>query len=175
MDARRRKEINDFADRLRDALDLRVPVDVELAVERLGGKIAYDETLTYEAMIAKKGETFEIRLSETPVTEARKKFSIAHELGHLFIHMGYIISREKWERISDYKDSAMYRYGHTEEEFEANEFAAALLMPAEMFRNVAEQHYDYGAFSIPGIAERFGVSREAAINRGRWLGIFSWN
>jgi Zn-dependent peptidase ImmA (M78 family) len=27
---------------------------------------------------------------------ARRNFSVAHELGHLFLHMGYIVSPEKW-------------------------------------------------------------------------------
>ncbi len=27
----------------------------------------------------------------------RKSFTIAHELGHLFLHMGYIIDEERWK------------------------------------------------------------------------------
>lgn len=177
MTPQRRKEINRLADHVRQALRLAPPIDVDNAVRELGGKI---DTLSLnaeeEAMIEKIGEdSFLIKIRQQTSTEARRRFSVAHELGHLFIHMGYLIEPVKWTMTGPYFDSVRFRRGHSEEEYEANEFAGAFLMPAKEFREVAEKHRQGNAYSIVPIARQFDVSVEAASTRGRWLGIFSWD
>lgn len=174
MKASRRREIGTFAARLRDVLGLETPTNVDLAVERLGGKVDIDD-LAHEAMVEKVGKSFRIVLSTQWVSDGRKRFSISHELGHLFLHMGYLVDEAKWASIPSYRDSARYRYGYSEEELEANEFAASFLMPERDFQSVAAKYLLNGKYNVNAIAEEFGVSREAAINRGRWLNMFAWN
>jgi Zn-dependent peptidase ImmA (M78 family) len=105
----------------------------------------------------------------------RDRFSIAHELGHLFLHMGYLVDAAAWNRIDEYRDSPMFRHGHSEEELEAHEFAASFLMPALDFKGVAKRNYVANSYDVSSIARVFDVSVPAARNRGRWLGMFSWD
>ena len=178
MDPYVRRKINELADYVREQLGLGIPVDVMEAVQKLGGDFEYRDDLEqgrFDAVIQKDGDSFLIGLPFNPQYEPRHRFSIAHELGHLFIHMGYMIDLQKWEGIDEYRDSVMYRYGYSQEEFEANEFAAAFLMPAQEFEDVLRENYDDGFFDLEDIANYFKVSLEAARNRGRWLGFFEWD
>lgn len=80
--------------------------------------------------------------------EGRARFTMAHELGHLFLHAGIPFARSSptGGTIAAYECS----------EWQANEFAAAILMPASLVRECG---------SIRDIMERFGVSKAAAENR----------
>lgn len=173
MQQHRREYINRLADSVRAACELAVPVPVDDAVARLNGSIAVVSDADFEAKIEKDGEGFKITLAGTQY-EARRRFSVAHELGHLFLHMGYLVDEEKWASVGTYTDSVYYRFGFTTEEFEANEFAGALLMPRAEFARIARQNQGSGGYRIAGVADHFQVSTEAALNRGRWLGLFSW-
>jgi hypothetical protein len=177
----RRQEINRTAEQIRKALDLdQVPFPVELAVERLGGLIETVADTDAEALIKKDGDSFVIvlgnQLRDQPgdQPEMRKRFSIAHELGHLFLHMGYLVDPPRWERTGEYRDAPKYRYGFSDEETEAHEFAAALLMPADDFRAAVSRWSSDGHTQLGPLAEHFQVSREAARVRGQWLGVFEW-
>ena len=55
-------------------------------------------------------------------------------------------------------------------EWEANEFAAALLMPREEFINVCMNNADaFGNVDLNVVAKNFGVSKQAAKVRGSVL------
>ncbi len=176
MDQQRRSEINRFADAVRVAIGLPgPPFDMEAAVSALGGTLesvtAFDALFEEEASVRRAGDSFEVRVAPAPDT--RKRFSIAHELGHLFLHMGFKVDPQKWAASSEY--DVMNRYGTSEEEYEAHEFAGAFLMPEREFREVAKQNQSGGDFDTEAIAAHFGVSVHAATTRGRWLGLFSWS
>jgi Zn-dependent peptidase ImmA (M78 family) len=173
MNFLRRNQINILAEKIRLVCELITPVDVEEAVSRLGGELERDDLADYEARIEKLNDRFKITISNTEY-ERRKRFSIAHEIGHLFLHMGYLINKEKWEETGAYRDSVYYRYGYSLEESEANEFAAAFLMPRAEFIEVTQNNLLGGVYQIEKIAEHFDVSLESAVYRGRWLRLFSW-
>jgi len=175
MDSTRRKGIGSFADRLRSNLGLSIPVSPEDAVAKLQGRIQDvdpRQLLGGEAKIVKteeaSGVKFEIWVDRTKSLN-RRRFSIAHEIGHLFLHMGYLIDPAKWDAIRVRDESAYFRGGTSEQEFEAHEFAAAFLMPEGEFKQCAETADD-----LTEVAQKFEVSIDAAINRGRWLNIYSW-
>ncbi len=127
-----------------------------------------------DGKIEKQGDSFQITLSPRQ-SSLRKRFSLAHELGHLFLHMGYIIKPSIWKESDAYVDSVYYRYGYSEEEHEANEFAGAFLMPKEEFRQTIEDLGRDGLVDLVALAQRFDVSKDAALTRGRWLGLLSWD
>lgn len=157
-------------------LNLNVPVEVEKIPILLGGKLTYVDNIKdaeAEAMISKRGDSFEIQI-EKDGYEPRDRFSIAHELGHLFLHMGFLIDENIWKESSAYQDSVYYRAGHSIEEYEANEFAGALLMPKEVFLQVAKDNFQNGNYYLQPIADYFRVSIDAVRIRGRRLGVFSW-
>lgn len=84
----------------------------------------------------------------------RDRFTIAHELGHYFLHS------QQGE-----KPIVAYRRGSSRIEWEANWFAAALLMPEEPFRRAMNTLQN-----ISAIAEQFGISEDAALVRRKTLG-----
>lgn len=175
MNWKRRKEVAALADRVRKALKLKgPPYDVRVAVELLGGAITKGGAWDVEACVRKSGDKFLIQLTES-ASEQRDRFSVAHELGHLFLHMGYMVDPRAWNAINEYFDSPMNREGHSEEELEAHEFAATFLMPEDEFREVARKNLLRDSYNVSEIAKAFDVSVPAARNRGRWLGLFSWD
>ena len=175
MDQTRRNQIQQLADAVREACELKTPMDLGLAIERLGGELVEIANPEYEAQIEKKGsEGFKITLASEP-HENRKRFSVAHELGHLFLHMGYLVDDEKWQQVGTFVDSVYHRFGFSLEEHEANEFAASLLMPRDEFIKIAKANYSDEYYTLDPIAEHFHVSTDAAKTRGYWLGIFDWS
>jgi IrrE N-terminal-like domain len=175
MNLEHRKHIRQFADSIRSQLGLSVPVDVGQAVERLGGRIqrapAQEAEAWVRALPADSDIRFEIGISPD-VAEGRYRFSVAHEIAHLFLHMGFLT--EKWQPSDEYVDSVMYRFGYSKEESEAHEFAGTLLMPEDDFRKKITELQTDGKVSLDRLAEHFGVSKDAARIRGCYLGIFDW-
>ena len=80
----------------------------------------------------------------------RQKFTLAHELGH------YILHREK---NIDIVDTTFFRNNNADTiEYMANEFAAKLLMPEDMVRDLVDNQ---GIKNIGELAEKFEVSASA--------------
>jgi len=90
----------------------------------------------------------------------RKRFTIAHEIGHLKLnHLGD-------EEISTIFRDSTTSEGTYEKEVTANAFAAELLMPEDLVR------YAYNLLnSMSKIARAFGVSEIAVRNRLKNLGV----
>ena len=174
MDGRVRNNINDIADVVRKSLGIGTPIaDIEGVVTMLGGNLEYcDDILeNAEGRIKRNGDSFIIEIPRD-VNEGRRNFTIAHEIGHLFLHMGYLIDEKLWNNSRDHD---YFRKDYGEIEYQANEFAAALLMPRKEFYEEINQCYlGNGLYDMGRVAEYFEVSVEAAVNRGKWLGILAW-
>lgn len=169
MNQVKREKIENFAAKVRNTLHLSIPIslkNLQETVVHLGGVVVERPYSKHEASIKRCESTFEIVLDPgKPPT--RQLFSLAHEFGHLFLHMGFG-NPNKWNAQSEYIESYA-RSGYDEEELEANEFAAALLMPKEDFKRLASC-----SSNSEDIAASFGVSPSAALIRGRRLGVYSW-
>jgi Zn-dependent peptidase ImmA (M78 family) len=98
----------------------------------------------------------------------RKRFTIAHELGHLLIH-GYTSPHA--DRAFKFRD-ARSSDGSAQEEIQANQFAAELLMPRKLlgravrrfsFEHSPENEAEDEAYEewIAELAGKFKVSRQA--------------
>jgi len=96
-------------------------------------------------------------------------------LGHLFLHMGYLVNPDTWGTSSEYCDSVYHRFGYSIEEAEANLFAAALLMPEEYFRRAVAKLGKEKNQTVRGLANYFKTSAAATLKRGEELGIFRAN
>ena len=178
MTNNRRRQINELAETIRRESNLNTPLNLEQLrnfIEELGGHLEFDELNDdIDGIIRKNVNNFQILLSNANnVTEERKKFTLCHELGHLFLHMNYL-DEEAWNNSDDYEDTAYARNGYSEEEYDAHEFAAALLMPKEEYKEVVKNNTENGICNISHVSNYFGVSLEAAKNRGKWLGILKW-
>ena len=155
---------------VRNALSLEVPISLENLIEKIESfgcrcvPVDSEELkVDAEMMISGAGE-IEIRyLQNKP--KYRVLFSIAHELGHLFLHY---ITDEDW---AEKKNVVFQRNGKSsKQELEANEFAAELLMPEEMFLEVCKENMsDDKRINIAEVANYFNVSIQAATVRGNVL------
>jgi hypothetical protein len=109
-------------------------------VQLLGGRLEivpnWDEAKNGIGMIDPCSEAecdFIIRVPEGG-NKHRNMFTIAHEIGHLFLHLGY--NTEKWKEASvmfrdkTVNDATKKYYAA---EWEANEFAGCYLMPKKEF------------------------------------------
>lgn len=170
MDASTRKYINELTQRIIDAYDISTPIsDIESIVHMFGGVI--DERIDFDdscdGTIQKKGE-YDFVIAISPFQNPqRKMFTIAHELGHLFLHMGFIIDRNLWQTQNE---TVYRRFGTSEQEYQANEFAASLLMPQVAYKRLLDQYSENNMVDMSKVAKYFNVSMSAAINRGRFLG-----
>ena len=152
------------------------PYDPHDAISKLKGEVQYDiQNHNTDAFIKRLGETsFCVHLNEARPPQ-RARFTLAHGLGHLFLHMGYIFDPEKWKSQSVFNESVFFRDSrYSKDEYEANEFAAAFLMPREEFLEIAEENLAGIKYRLQPIAEHFEVSIHAVSNRGKWLGLFQW-
>jgi predicted transcriptional regulator len=156
-----RTVVQSYAEVIAQSLGYKPGTGVDAVVARLKGRLKYlslAESLEQQAdgsLVVHGPGDFEISLSA--VTGAvRDQFTIAHELGHYFLH-----SHQGKRSIR------AQRYGSGRVEWEANWFAAAFLMPAKVFAAEAEQAHG----DVERIATRFFVSAAAAEVRLKSLGL----
>jgi predicted transcriptional regulator len=122
------EEISAFAGKIVKALNLQPGSDLEPIVTRLRGTITYlpftEEDSKEASITVEEGGQFTIQLLRI-LFPLQKRMSIAHELGHLFLH-------------SRYGEVPLQAYHDPEDknglaEIEAHEFACGFLMPAKSF------------------------------------------
>lgn len=89
--------------------------------------------------------------------ELRNNFTIAHELGHLYLH----------SRDIKNKEIIFNRYGSGRLEWEANWFAAAFLMPSKLFK---EKNKEFNS-DTSDLSLYFNVSESAIKVRKKDLGL----
>lgn len=173
MNDEEREIINELAEAVIEHYKIQVPiVDIYEVVRQIGGEVVTNCSMNdlLDGCIKKVGNSFVISIIPYQPPN-RINFTIAHELGHLFLHMGYVINEQLWNKQDT---EPYYRKGSTEKENQANEFAAALLMPRKMYKKVMDSCTNGNIVDTAKIAEYFHVSVEAASNRGKWLGYFVW-
>lgn len=132
-----------IGDRAKDVLVTlnmwQVPVDpfaiaaeegIELAPGTYGA--GFDARIEYLLSVKR----FVIYYRESGRTEGRIRFSVAHELGHFYIpeHRQRILAGDLHNSKSDFRS----RDPHEEQ---ADEFAASVLMPKELFVQEVNRHY----------------------------------
>ncbi|PYE88061.1 ImmA/IrrE family metallo-endopeptidase [Phyllobacterium leguminum] len=157
-----------IAETIAKKLGFRPDGSIEDIVARFGGKIivgtnGHDD---YESgsIVARSLNDFTIYLSKF-TSLARDRFTIAHELGHLLLHLS-VVQKEKPNAIMratrwvDDKNPDQQRA-----EWEANWFAAAFLMPSNEFKEL------YLAKGAEEAQKEFGVSAKAIEIRAKSLNL----
>jgi Zn-dependent peptidase ImmA (M78 family) len=106
----------------------------------------------YDGYLMRVENTFGIMVNRAIKSEARKNFTIAHELGH------YEFDRhQKFQRACLMKESENF-YDNQQEELLANQFAVELLMPREKFIADMKKQEDTGLTAIDALANRYCTS-----------------
>lgn len=161
--------INNLTQDIINLYNIQIPIkNINDVVATLGGSV--EESINIDNMpnngIRKQNNGFIIYTSPFQSLE-KKKFTIAHELGHLFLHMGYKTNPELWDKQ---KNASYYKADNLLKEYQANEFAAALLMPQEAYEKIMNQYTIGNKVETCKIADYFEVSVSLASNRGKFLG-----
>jgi Zn-dependent peptidase ImmA (M78 family) len=148
------------------------PVDVEAIAEHLGVQVvSADLSDDVSGMLIREDGVHTVGINHAH-SETRKRFTLAHEIGHLQLHKGrpLIIDSPVRVNLRD-RTSGM---ATDREEVEANQFAAELLMPEDMiFTAVAGLRNVKVENTAAHLAKKFGVSPEAMGYRLINLGILS--
>jgi len=146
------------------------PVDVAGIARALGVTVHFEQLDDeVSGMLVVKNKEKHIIVNKTHHSN-RRRFTIAHELGHLVLHY-----KQGDEVYVDTKMMVYHRSGRTQDyshphatttpqqEREANSFASALLMPKSMVeRFVDSQGIDvFDEFDLAKLAQAFDVSEQA--------------
>jgi Zn-dependent peptidase ImmA (M78 family) len=126
-----------------------------------------DDDISGALLPVSEGKWLILVNNEHPPT--RQRFSVAHELGHLYLHQYRVPHADRTMKLRDAQSSQ----GSAFEEIEANQFAAELLMPRDrLLKALDGQVIEYepdNSSSLKGIvkdlAKRFKVSEQAMMIR----------
>lgn len=109
-----------------------------------------------------------ISFNKNHKNKERKRFTIAHELGHFFLHSNKNIFVDKNPKVM-FRNTASSS-GEQLQEREANHFAAALLMPKKLIKDEIDKiPYDI-MNPVKYLSEQFKVSEQAMTFRLANLG-----
>lgn len=172
MDKYELAEITGIVESVRNHYGIGCPIaNVDEIVRKMGGEIRETKEIQHitDSRIAKPktGSGF---ILEVPCYQQgkRRRFTVCHELGHLFLHMRYMLDPAAWEAldIGEY-----YKTPETEaQEDRASVFGEALLMPEKEFRGEVERDTENGVVDIKRVAEYFDVPVDVARHRSLMLG-----
>ena len=151
--------VDDLAARVAEKVGYKAGESLVNIVNSLGGNLDYqpwtEATGGGSLEVNPDQKTFRIRISPY-AGELRNRFTIAHELGHYFLHSDVGKKAIKAERA-----------GTGRVEWEANWFAAGFLMPAEQFKKDWEKHRE----NIGKLISIYQVSEPVIDIRREYLGL----
>lgn len=133
------------------------PVDVVGLAEHLGinvrESLQLPDHIAGKLFLSKKhgGESGYAIFINRNDARTRKRFTVAHEIGHFILHRNYL--EGSVEDDIHYRSSRLRSWQETE----ANRFAARLLMPAAQLRRALDEHDGDRA----EVAQLFQVSEQA--------------
>ena len=155
-----KKTIQEFAEKVAAALEFQPGEALEAIVSRLGGKLEigqlFEEGEYESGSIEVRGErdfTILLAYSTSPL---RDRFTVAHELGHYFLHS-----------MAGKNPLKVARAGSHRVEWEANWFAASFLMPEQVMQ---AKHTEFDGL-VYSMAHYFMVSTRAIEVRCKDLGL----
>ncbi|MEW6105129.1 MAG: ImmA/IrrE family metallo-endopeptidase [Bacillota bacterium] len=127
---------------------LSIPIDVEGFCRKVAGIEIYFEEGIDERVSAVLRRDLGAILVNANKPRVHTRFSIAHELGHWYLHSDSAVMGERTVPLAVINEAL---------DVEANAFAAEFLMPATAVRELVR----VGVADLPALAARFEVSQEA--------------
>lgn len=128
-------------------------LDIELRIEPLCDNVS--------GYIEKKDDRFIIVINSLQ-SHLRQRFTLAHELGHYTLHKDNLEGR--------HQDTVLFRDTNEDSlgiEYAANDFAAELLIPREVFETAIKN----GINTTKKLSDHFQVTEKAILYRAYKLGI----
>ena len=164
--------VEDLAGETAKALDFEIGGSVAQIIRGLGGKIFYQDLFELEnsndgSILIRGQNDFEIRLFKYG-NEARRRFTLAHELGHYCLH--FVLPLSDGQEMKPIKVARYSQSGASPDrvEWEANWFAAAFLMPKRSFVS----DWDRCDHNVYVMASKYRVSLAAIKVRAEALEVF---
>ncbi len=173
MNEETRRKIEHTADAIREDLDYHHNSELADFIDRIGGTLIMTSALDIleDAALIKTGEhSFLMKVREDQTNE-RITFTIAHALGHLFLHCGYRYVLEMWEALP--VNEILLPNASNEQELQAHAFAKALLMPEDLFKFYIHTHEKDGFINMRDVAKHFHVSYDTAKYRAKELDLIA--
>lgn len=151
------------------------PIPIEMIAKNLNVHVSYEpfDGELSGVLYKDKEDTIIGVNSSHPLT--RQRFTIAHEIGHLILHEPDPVHIDKNFRLHFRNELSSQATDFRE--IEANAFAAAMLMPADLLRSKFDDviregiDIDSGTDEISSLAREFQVSSQALMIRLSKLGI----
>lgn len=138
------------------------PVPVDALARHVGAELSYRSLEGDISGLLYRDEGRKVIGVNALDAPTRQRFTIAHEIGHLLLHPGHTVIVDKLVKVN-FRATASMPVARREEERQANEFAAELLMPERLVKGFASDMVgDSLLFSkddlVRALAQRFDVS-----------------
>tara|TARA_R100001530_G_scaffold78548_1_gene54874 strand:- start:679 stop:1209 length:531 start_codon:yes stop_codon:yes gene_type:complete len=174
MTTKRKKIEKDSEELLRQFNLLSTPVKIESLAEKLGISVIYEDLDDNISgfLVKKEGKNI-IGVNESHHI-VRKRFTIAHEIGHYSLHFQTPLF------VDYYKGSMLYRSNNKSRDYnkekEANSYAAGLLMPQSLIDKELSNLPDNMDYEdkIYELKRIFQVSTQAMDYRLKSLGYYDY-
>lgn len=151
------KKIEEFVNLIYKNLNLKkVPVNLDEVAEKLHIMIKKSPSEDFSGFLIRKDGKALMGINSSE-SYCRQRFSIAHELGHFFLHTAQ-------EAFVDYRDNKKgSELKRTKKEREANRFAASFLMPRDFLLRDIKKLSNKGIekSDVKELARQYEVSVES--------------
>lgn len=131
-----------------------VPINVLEIAKKAGVLIKYAPSSKFSGLLYRKDDIAFMAISSSE-SNVRQRFTIAHELGHFFLH-------PQKDTFVEFRDNEK-NIARGIKEIQANQFAAALLMPRKFLEKDVKSFKETGLTkqTTEFLAKKYHVSEEA--------------
>ena len=139
------------------------PLPMDAVAHELGIQVKYSRLKDVSGIIQRQDNGKYLIEVNSQDTDQQRRFTIAHEIGHYILHKDIVDKTPMSRGGNGITDDEHYRSSlGIDMEIEANQFAAELLMPADMIRDTIKEHKERGdKITIKTLADIFNVSYTA--------------
>lgn len=132
-------------------------IPIELIAAGMGATIIEKPLLNADGRIVFGNNKAIITINSKIEYPEKKRFTLAHEIGHLIMHKDHFLHHNDTDATLEY-----FKKGN--QESEANDFASELLMPEKLFKEVSDQ-YEFSPQLLRFLAEQFKTSITSVVYR----------
>lgn len=135
---------------------------MKLLVSGLNGTLIEEPLSNSDGKIIRGKNKTLIKVNSNIPFEYKKRFTIAHEIGHLLLHKNIEVHDENSNTLNWFDTETKLKKGI--QELEANDFAAELLMPEKLFKKEVEGQF-FSPELVKSLSNRFKTSLTSVIYR----------
>ena len=129
---------------------------LELFASGLGATVVEKPLINSDGRIIFGKKHTLIEINQDIPFETRKRFTIAHELGHYILHPGLELHNDN-ESTTSWFNSKEMQAKNGKVEYEANQFASELLVPSQLFYE-EQKNKKFSPDLLRSLADKFKVS-----------------